>query len=68
MSKRLTLLETALKHIDEKIASLQHARQHLLDEQATADRDRAQRQRPGKPAVRLHSGAKRNAAQVDSTT
>jgi hypothetical protein len=65
MAKRLTLLETILKHIDEKIASLQQARQHIVDEQAQADRDRALRQKIAKPAPRLHA-AKR--AATESTT
>ena len=35
MTKRLTMLDRAIKSIDEKIAALQAARAELLDQQAT---------------------------------
>ena len=42
MAKRHTLIEKAIRNIDEKIAALQLAREHLLAEQV---------QRPAKPRI-----------------
>jgi hypothetical protein len=61
MAKRLTHLERAIQDLDDKIASFQLARQHLVDQQAQI----VSRRQEAQPITRLPNGSFQRGAALE---